>query len=152
MTELRQKDQRHKSKITLEVEYYTEAETQELLADLVKDFRTAQLLPEAPSAEDLQAAPRNEDLVEARSNEAWSALEAAFGHHKLFGRSFLLDRSSGALDRITSQLVQWTQLLQWPSEARDGRFSIAANGEDDCVSKISLLMQDKFWPFTKIIR
>ena len=152
VTEFRQKNDRHTSQITLEVEYYTAVETEELLADLVVNFRKVQLLPKAKSAEDKEALPRDEQHAENQSNEAWSALQAAFGHHQLFGRPFLLDQSAGALDRITSQLNQWSQLLQWPAEAEDGKYSIAADDEEDCAAKISLFMQDKFWPFTKIMR
>ncbi|KIX92369.1 uncharacterized protein Z520_11977 [Fonsecaea multimorphosa CBS 102226] len=152
VTEFRQKDGRHASQITLEVEYYTEAEIEELLADLVGNFRKVELLPKAPSTEDEEALPRNRQHSENQSKEAWSALQAAFGHHELFGRSFLLDQTEGAFDRIVSQLNQWTQLLQWPEEAKDGRYSISVDDEDECAENISLFMQDKFWPFTKIMR
>ncbi len=152
VTEFRQKDGRHASQITLEVEYYTAVETEELLADLVGNFRKVQLFPEAPSTEDEEALSRNRQHSENQSKEAWSALQAAFGHHELFGRSFLLDQTEGAFDRIISQLNQWTQLLQWPEEAKDGRYSISVDDEEDCAENISLFMQDKFWPFTKIMR
>ena len=140
MTEFRQKDDRHASQITLEVEYYTEAETKELLADLVGNFRKVQLFPEAPCTEDKEALPRDKQHSENQSKEAWSALQAAFGHHQLFGKSFLLDQSEGAFDRIMSQLNKWTQLLQWPEKAKDGKYSISVDDEEDCAENISVFM------------
>ncbi|KEF59256.1 uncharacterized protein A1O9_04100 [Exophiala aquamarina CBS 119918] len=152
VTEFRQKDSRHTAQITLEVEYYTAAETEELLADMVGNFRKVQLLPKAQGTEEREALPRDKQHSENQSEEAWSALEAAFGHHEAFGRSFLLDQSERAHDRIVSQLNQWTKLLHWPEEAKDGRYSVMADSEENCTAKIHHFMQNEFWPFTKIMR
>jgi hypothetical protein len=86
------------------------------------------------------------------SEQAWSALEAAFKHQKLFKKEFLSDVSEGALEKVTDQLIQWTQDLDWPEGGNDGMWKSTADTAEECCGKTTIFMQDRFWPFTKIIR
>lgn len=101
-----------------------------------------------------------EDKVDAKdyaryqreSEQAWSALEAAFKHQKLFEKEWLSDMSEGALDKVTDQLIQWGQDIDWPEGGNSGIWKSMADTAEECCEKTSIFMQDRFWPFTKIIR
>ena len=86
------------------------------------------------------------------SEQAWSGLSAAFKHKRQFTQKFAQDMSDGALERITDQLVQWADEIEWPTGGGDGLWMSTAQTADECVEKTKLFMQDRFWPFTKIIR
>ncbi|KAL9562087.1 hypothetical protein ACKAV7_014010 [Fusarium commune] len=86
------------------------------------------------------------------SELAWSALHAAFKHKRHFTPEFAQDMSDGALERITDQLVEWTGEIEWPTSDVDGFWTSTAQTAEECVQHTKLFTQDKFWPFTKIIR
>jgi hypothetical protein len=86
------------------------------------------------------------------SAQAWSALEAAFKHHREMREENLQDMSDGALDRLTRQLVQWSREIEWPSGGVDGLWRSTADSADECCDKTAVFMQDQLWPFTKVIR
>jgi hypothetical protein len=90
--------------------------------------------------------------IERESEQAWSALEAAFKHQSSFSQNFLNDKSDGAFERITEDLIGWTKELDWPAGGSNGIWRSTASTADECWKKTSIFMNDKFWPFTKIIR
>jgi hypothetical protein len=130
------------------VEYLSNPEIEELIKELLWKYRQM-LLPEI-----------NQDSVDAQdytryareSAQAWSALEAAFKHQSQFSEGFLSDMSEGALERISQQLIQWTNELVWPEGGNSGRWTSTASTAEECCEKTSVFMNDRFWPFTKIIR
>lgn len=87
-----------------------------------------------------------------QSEQAWSALHAAFKHKRQFTQRFAQDMSDGALERITDQLIEWSREIEWPTGGADGFWTSTAQTAEECVEQTKLFMQDKFWPFTKIIR
>jgi hypothetical protein len=148
VTEYRHKTKDHTAPITIEVEYLSNPEIEELLKELLWKYRQT-LLPEI-----------NQDSVDAQdytrylreSAQALSALEAAFKHQSQFSEGFLSDMSEGALERISQQLIQWTNELVWPEGGNSGRWTSTASTAEECCEKTSVFMNDRFWPFTKIIR
>lgn len=91
------------------------------------------------------------ERIEREAEHAWSALEAAFGHHAGFGREMLTDQSRD-VSLIVAQLVQWSQELKWPEGDIEGMWVTTAADADECSEKTSIFMHNKFWPFTKIMR
>lgn len=91
------------------------------------------------------------------SELAWSALEAAFKHRPEFKQEMLQDMSDGALERLQESIVNWTKDMEWPSgsgvgEKTPGFWTETAQSAEECSAKTELFAQDRYWPFTKIIR
>lgn len=89
---------------------------------------------------------------ERESAQAWSALEAAFKHHKQFKEESLQDQSEGAFERLREQLVGWSHEIQWPDGGLDGKWIATASTARECCEKTAIFMGYRYWPFTKIIR
>ena len=148
VTEYRQKTSEHVAPISIEVEYLTSSEIGEHIRELVWSFRKLYL----PGAEDNTISAEDYRECERESEQAWSALEAAFKHRMRFTRTFLSDMSDGAEERIVSQLIDWTHDLDWPGTDGNGRWKANADTAQECCEKTSLFMENRFWPFTKILR
>jgi hypothetical protein len=102
-----------------------------------------------------------EDAVDAKeyarcqreSEQAWSALEAAFKHQRGFTKESLSsDMSEAGLERVANKLIQWAHEVEWPDSEESGKWKANAENAEECCEMTSVFMQDKFWPFTKIIR
>jgi hypothetical protein len=148
VTEYRLKTRDHTDPITIEVEYLSNPEIEELIRELLWKYRQFYL----PEIEEDKVDAKDYARYQRESEHAWSALEAAFKHQILFKSEFLKDMSEGALERITQQLIQWTRELDWPEGGNTGTWKSSANTAEDCCEKTSVFMKDRFWPFTKIIR
>lgn len=148
MTEYRQKTSEHTAPITIEVEYLSITEIETVLKELLWSYRQLYL----PGVESDEISAQDYARYQRESAQAWSALEAAFQHKRDFRPERLQDMTEGALERITSQLVQWSQEIEWPSGGADGIWKSTANTADECSEKTELFMADRYWPFTKIIR
>lgn len=96
--------------------------------------------------------PEDYQKVQAESQQAWSALKAAFEHRESFSRELLIDSTEGALERVTQQLVNWAKELEWPEDGDSGIWKSTAENAEECCEKTSLFMASRLWPFTKIIR
>ncbi|EAQ83066.1 hypothetical protein CHGG_10884 [Chaetomium globosum CBS 148.51] len=147
VTEYRQKTREHTAPITIEVEHLSAQAIEDVIGELVWNYRQLYLpriVAEGPSGSDYARCQRESD-------QAWSAMEAAFGHHQAFTEEMLQDMSEGALERVTEKLVAWSRELEWPGGA-DGFWRSTAENAEECVEKTSVFMQDRYWPFTKVIR
>jgi len=60
--------------------------------------------------------------------------------------------AEGGLAEATDKLIQWAHELEWPDGGNSGTWKATADTADECCEKTSIFMQDRFWPFTKIIR
>ncbi|KAL8365133.1 hypothetical protein RB595_004106 [Gaeumannomyces hyphopodioides] len=151
VTEYRQKTNQQSAPIMLEVEYLSGSEIEDMIGELLWSYRQL-YLPDVAS-DTTPAADYTRYMRE--SEQAWSALEAAFQHQPGFSREMLQDLSDGSLERLRNRLVGWARDIEWPrgdDEAQDGIWrSTAATGEE-CCKKASLFMQNSYWPFTKVIR
>jgi hypothetical protein len=105
-----------------------------------------------PNIESDEVDAKDYQRYQRESEQAWSALEAAFKHQKLFKKEFLSDMAEGALEKVTDQLIQWTKDLDWPNGENTGMWKSTASTAEECCEKTSIFLQDRFWPFTKIIR
>lgn len=150
VTEYMQRTSRHPAPISVEVERLSQSEIEELIKELVWNYRQM-LLPaiesDEVSAEEYERCQRESDL-------AWSTLEAAFKHRREFKPQLLNDKSTDAGDRIADQLIHWTQDLEWPrgDGGENCAWTSTAQTAEECCEKTSKFMEDRLWPFTKIIR
>lgn len=131
-------------RIKVEVEYLAGEAMEDHVNELLWTFRRA-LLP-AIERDSLTAA----DLERIR--EAWSTLETAFRSEDGFSRRFLSDKSEGAFEKIAGQLIKWTKTIRWPTGASAGKWVAYAETAEGLYRKTRPLMQDRVWPFTKIMR
>ncbi|KAH6656869.1 hypothetical protein BKA67DRAFT_553428 [Truncatella angustata] len=86
------------------------------------------------------------------AEQAYSALEAAFKHRREFRKEMLQDMSEGVSEIILKRLIEWTHDIAWPSSGDAGFWKSTATTADECCEKTSMFMQDRHWPFTKIVR
>lgn len=93
-----------------------------------------------------------QERIERESAVAWSALEVLFSQQEEFDASFVSDNSKGAFERIKSQLLEWMQEIEFPADDESGLWIASAHTSDECQELTSVFMEDKLWPFTKIIR
>ena len=124
------------------------SEIETVLKELVWSYRQLYL----PGVESDETSAQDYARYQRESAQAWSALEAAFKHKKEFKQERLRDMSDGALERVTSQLVQWAQEIEWPEGGANGIWTSTAQTAEECCEKTELFMTDRYWPFTKIIR
>lgn len=138
----------------MEVEYLSDAGIQDLLGELLWSYRQLYL----PSVESSDMSEREYARLQRESEHAWSALHAAFGHQRRFNKELLEDMSNGASDRIMACFARWSREIEWPSGGQgeghegDGVWTSTAETADECCKKTKVFMQDRLWPFTKIIR
>jgi hypothetical protein len=138
----------HTEPITIEVEYLSMPEIEELIKELLWNYRQVLL----PGIEDDGVSAKDYARYQRESEQAWAALEAGFKHRQGFNKSLISDISEEGLARATDQLLQWAQELEWPEGGNSGMWKSTANTAEECCAKTSVFMQDRFWPFTKIIR
>ncbi len=148
VTEYKQKTDQHTAPITIEVEYLSAVEIEYMVKELLWSYRQLFL----PGVESDATSEADYARYVRESEQAWSALEAAFKHRRQFGPEFLQDMSEGALERIGGQLIAWTRDMEWPGGGDARLWRSTANTAEECSEKTSLFMRDRYWPFTKIIR
>ncbi|KAK4235702.1 hypothetical protein C8A03DRAFT_46215 [Achaetomium macrosporum] len=148
VTEYRQKTGEHTAPITIEVEHLSGAAIEEVIKELLWSYRQLYL----PGVEDESTSAEDYAQYQRESAQAWSALEAAFSHKQGFKEGMLRDMSEGAIERLTAQLVGWAREIQWPDGTDGGLWRSTADTAEECAGKTALFMQDRYWPFTKIIR
>jgi hypothetical protein len=148
VTEYRQKKREHTSPITIEVEYLSRSEIEDLIKELLWNYRQIFL----PEVEEDKVDPKDYARYQRESEQAWSALEAGFKHQRGFNKQLVSDMSEGGLVKATDQLVQWAHELEWPDGGNSGFWKAEVDTAEECCETTSIFMQDRFWPFTKIIR
>jgi hypothetical protein len=150
VTEYMQMTTQHTAPITVEVERLSQSGIEELVRELVWNYRQM-LLPDVESNE---VTPEEYERFQRESDLAWSTLDAAFKHRREFKPEFLKDKSAEAGDRIADQLIHWTHDLEWPhgDSGENCVWKSTAQTAEECCEKTSQFMEDRLWPFTKIIR
>ena len=138
----------HTAPITINVEYLSKAEIADTIKELVWNYRQVFL----PGAQSDEAYAGDDARFVRESEQAWCVLEAAFKHEGQFSKEMLQDMSEGALERIQDQLISWTDDIAWPDGGSSGFWTSSATTPEECSEKTSIFMQDRYWPFTKIIR
>lgn len=125
-------------------------EIRELISELVWSYCKLYL----PGVESDEISPEEYQRYERESELAWSTLEAAFKHRREFNRNLLTYNVDNGIDHIISQLIEWTDDIQWPvgDRGEDGFWASTAQTAEECCEKTTAFMQDRLWPFTKTIR
>ncbi|CAG9951905.1 unnamed protein product [Clonostachys rosea f. rosea IK726] len=148
VTEYRLKRPQHMAPITLEVEYMSKYEMEEVLSELLWSYRQLYL----PNVQSNKTSNKDYERYTRESAQAWSALEAAFKHKSEFNETFLRDMSDGAIDRIELQLITWSREIDWPAGGANGIWRSTAVTPRECCEKTAIFMGNRYWPFTKVIR
>lgn len=149
VTEYRLKTSNHKARITIEVEYLSMSGIEDLVKEVLWSYRRRHLL----DAQNDDICENERAKLKRESDQAWSSLEAAFGHRKGFSKDWLTkDMSEEGLAMVTDQIMQGAQEIDWPAGADSGKWTSTADTADECCEKTSVFMQDQFWPFTKRIQ
>ncbi|KAF2183055.1 hypothetical protein K469DRAFT_584335 [Zopfia rhizophila CBS 207.26] len=147
ITEYRLKAPHHTAPFTIEVEYLPAAEIEEVVKELLWNYRQLYL----PDVEQELNADEYKRCCE-QSELAWSTLEAAFGDRREFKKELLRDTSAEGKEKVLTLLLQWTRELDWPAGGSDGIWRSTAQETKECCAKTSQFMQNRLWPFTKVIR
>lgn len=134
--------------IAIEVEYLSQPEIEDHVKELLWSYRQF-YLPDVES--DSTPATEYESYMR-ESGQAWSALEAAFKHQPNFKQDMLQDMSEGAEERIESLLIAWSREINWPVSRKAGFWKSTANSAEESRQQTSRFLQDRYWPFTKVIR
>lgn len=147
ITEYRLKAPHHTAPFTIEVEYLSEAEIEEIVKELLWDYRQLYL----PGVEQELSVDEYKKCCE-QSELAWSTLGAAFGDRREFRKELLRDNSDEAKEKALALLLQWTQELDWPEGGSDGMWRSTAQDAEECCEKTGRFMENRLWPFTKVVR
>ena len=108
----------------MEAEYLSIGEIEDLIKEVLWSYRRMYL----PDAEDGDISESDHARMERESEEAWSSLEAAFGHHKGFSKDWLTkDMSEEGLAMVTGQIIQWAHEIDWPAGANSGKWTSTAD-------------------------
>ncbi|KAF5868070.1 uncharacterized protein Bfra_007265 [Botrytis fragariae] len=150
VTEYRQKKNSTLEPFSIEVEYLSTPERQEMVEELLWSYRQL-FFPDSDNEGNALDSDEKE-RTERESAVAWSALEALFSQQEEFDVSFLSDKSKGSFERIKSKLLEWMQKIEFPADDESGLWTASAHTSDECQELTSVFMEDKLWPFTKIIR
>ncbi|KAH8202846.1 hypothetical protein TruAng_003009 [Truncatella angustata] len=148
VTEYRHRRECHSAPITIEVEYLKQDGIENMVKELLWSYRQLFL----PGVESDATSEADYARYTRESDQAWSALEAAFSHRSEFKKELLQDMSEGSLEKIQELLVGWAREIKWPSTDDAGFWKSTATSADECCEKTNIFMQDRYWPFTKIIR
>jgi hypothetical protein len=132
----------------IEVEHLSPSAIEDVISELLWNYRQLYL----PGIEEEGPSAENFHQLRRESAQAWSALEAAFKHQPGFSEGMLRDMSEGAMDRLKTRLVEWSHEIEWPDGDDDGLWISTADSAEECREKTAVFMQDRYWPFTKIIR
>ncbi|TGO07985.1 hypothetical protein BTUL_0233g00180 [Botrytis tulipae] len=150
VTEYRQRKVSTLEPFSIEVEYLSKPERQEMVEELLWSYRQL-LLPDSDN-EGNALDSGEQERIERESAVAWSALEVLFSQQEEFDINFVSDNSKGAFERIKSQLLEWMEKIEFPADDESGLWTASAHTSDECQELTSVFMEDKLWPFTKIIR
>lgn len=147
VTEYRRKEARHNAPITIEVDRLSTSERRTLITELLWSYRQVHLpMMETVSAEEYAKAGRE-------SAEAWSALEAAFGNRQQFNEQLLQTSNDDDARSIEAMIHGWSDEISWLGDGGAGGALVEeAETAEECCAKTAMFMEDRHWPFTKIIR
>ncbi|CAK7218513.1 hypothetical protein SEUCBS140593_003572 [Sporothrix eucalyptigena] len=132
----------------IEVEYMNDAKRKEHIRELLWSYRRVYL----PDIDENEIGAEELRKLENESEVAWSTLRTAFRHEHGFNKAFLEDLSDGAWDRILAKLVEWSDNIQWPHGDTPGHWKTTAQTVDECRDETWRFTEDRYWPFTEIIR
>lgn len=145
VTEYRHKRDSDQSSYTLEVDRLDDREIEELLRQLVVDYRQYHL----------RAADTFDDVVEAelekKARLAWDTLKAAFGGRAECTELFLRDVESD-VDHVQREILRWKNELRWPAGFNAHGTIIGCATPAACQARVEEYLAGSLWPFIKVMR
>ncbi|KAI4276084.1 MAG: hypothetical protein L6R38_005746 [Xanthoria sp. 2 TBL-2021] len=132
VTEYHRRSSQHAAPFTIEVEYCNETEIDEQLHELLVSYRE---LYQPGLEKELE---NNEGLyreIETKSTVAASTLQSIFPDHPEVAPTQLRDQGEGAFERILHDLKRLASLIQWPSDAANGKWTATATSPSECHDK-----------------
>ncbi|KIH92852.1 hypothetical protein SPBR_02337 [Sporothrix brasiliensis 5110] len=148
VTEYHRKKPNQEAPFLIEVEYLNSAGIKAHLQELLWNYRRIY----RPDIDPEALGDAEYKRLEATSSTAWSTLQTAFRHERGFSSSFALNMDDGSDERILEQLVTWAGRIEWPRGSDEGFWTTTALSVDECCDATRPFMEDKFWPFTNLIR
>ncbi|KAL8864708.1 MAG: hypothetical protein Q9198_009693, partial [Flavoplaca austrocitrina] len=149
VTEYHRRSLRHEAPFTIEVEYCNEAEINEQLHELLVSYRE---LYQPGIEKELE---NNEQLyqeIEKKSTVAASTLQSIFPDHPEVTPNQMKDQSERAFERILQNLKRLASLIEWPADAKNGRWTATAASAAECHDKVAYFMKKGLWPLTNVVR
>ncbi|KAL8977326.1 MAG: hypothetical protein Q9205_006849, partial [Flavoplaca limonia] len=149
VTEYHRRSLRHEAPFTIEVEYCNEAEINEQLHELLVSYRE---LYQPGIEKELE---NNEQLyqeIEKKSTVAASTLQSIFPDHPEATPIRMKDQSDGAFEQILENLKRLAALIEWPADAKNGRWTATAASAAECHDKVAYFMKKGLWPLTNVVR
>ena len=130
------------------MEYLSQPEIEDQVKELLWSYRQFYL----PQVETDETSAADYNQYMRKSEQAWWALEAAFKHHAQWRKELLQDMSDGADIKLQTQLIAWSREINWPESEEPGFWRSTAQDAAESRQKTNLFLQDRYWPFTKVIR
>ncbi|KAL8749362.1 MAG: hypothetical protein Q9199_007731 [Rusavskia elegans] len=149
VTEYHRRSSQHAAPFTIEVEYCNETEIDEQLHELLVSYRELYQPGLEKELENNEALYRE---IETKSTVAASTLQSIFPDHPEVAPTQLREQGEGAFERILHDLKRLASLIQWPSDAADGKWTATASSPSECHDKVAYFMEKGLWPLTNIVR
>lgn len=160
MTEFRNVDSDHPVPFTLEADFMSSEERDELLHELLRSFR----LHYTSATQDV-ASSQEYERIKAAAQKARETLQSIFRNRPDMDDddllSFLSNEAEGVEETIREQLVQWTntELAKRPGGLSAHHLTWSARTSEECREILDSLTtntpddgQPVLWPFINIIR
>ena len=145
VTEYHQKTSKHAAPFTIEAEHLSEEQIKENIKELVWSYERFY----HPEVE--EASTEDYKKYERESEVARFSITSAFGDHEDL-EALLDDHSDGSEKRTVAQLTQWAEGFEWPQGGSGCIWRSTAETDEECCEKTDQFMNDRLWPFTKVIR
>ena len=149
VTEYHRRSRQHTAPFTIEVEYCNEAEIDEQLHELLVSYRE---LYQPGLAKELEGNEQLYHEIKTKSGVAASTLQSIFPDQTEVAPGHLRDEGEGVFERILNGLKRLASLIEWPSDAANGRWTATATSAMECHNKVAYFMQKGLWPLTNIVR
>ncbi|KAL8905916.1 MAG: hypothetical protein Q9171_006480 [Xanthocarpia ochracea] len=150
VTEYHRRSRQHTAPFTIEVEYCDEAEIDEQLHELLVSYR--ELYQPGLEKELEEDDPQLLREIKTKSGVAASTLQSIFPDQPEVAPAHLRDEGEGAFERILNGLKRLASLIEWPSDAANGRWTATATSAMECHDKVAYFMREGLWPLTNIVR
>ena len=147
VTEYHSRTSRHTAPFTVEAEHLTIDEIKGTIDELVVDFAQfyhPEMKEDNVSAKDFRAS-------EHKSKVAEDTIKAAFDDHPTLV-ALLEDRSDEWHARLREELTKWSEDFEWPESESASLWTATAITSEECREAVGGWMEDKLWPFIKVVR
>jgi hypothetical protein len=145
VTEYRHRRDSDQSNYTLEVDRLDDHEIEELLRQVVVDYRQFHLR-EADTFDEVAEAE-----LEKKARLAWDTLNTAFGGRVECTELFLRDTQTD-VDIVQQEVLRWKNELRWPPGFNAHGATIDCATAASCQARVEEYLAGSLWPFIKVIQ